>query len=343
MMNRALARKRSPSLITGSSMTPSDQRTRKEKSAPYRHARCELQLIECGIFMSRYKDGITNDSKNLCRELIETPRTHPEGTLWADDLFEGTFEMIRNRNEARVIRDIAQLLVPSAEVLAHRGAKNLSILIETVNEGWNNCVPLLGTRPQPDYGLGFRRRSFSKNQLQKLKPYIGEQGDLSLFAATHEMYLPFLTSEVKCGASELDIADRQNAHNMGVALIGLVELFRLVGREKELHCQVNGFSISHNDETARIYGYYPVINGTEVEIYRETIRRLNFQNRAEKWVVPSFIMNVYHMWSEPHFKRVCSVIDELPSRVGDFQNLAAAETGVSQQFSVDSKSNTSDN
>jgi hypothetical protein len=43
------------------------------------------------------------------------------------------------------------------------------------------------------------------------------------------MYFPFLTSEVKCGASALDIADRQNAHSQTVALRGLIELFQLVG------------------------------------------------------------------------------------------------------------------
>jgi hypothetical protein len=49
------------------------------------------------------------------------------------------------------------------------------------------------------------------------------------------MYFPFLTCEVKCGAAALDIADRQNAHSMTLAVRGIVELFRLVKREKELH------------------------------------------------------------------------------------------------------------
>jgi len=45
--------------------------------------------------------------------------------------------------------------------------------------------------------------------------------------ATYYMYFPFLTCEVKCGASALDIADRQNAHSMALAVRGVVELFRL--------------------------------------------------------------------------------------------------------------------
>jgi len=41
--------------------------------------------------------------------------------------------------------------------------------------------------------------------------------------------------EVKCGAAPLDIADRQNAHSMTLAVRGIAELFKLVKREKELH------------------------------------------------------------------------------------------------------------
>ena len=56
--------------------------------------------------------------------------------------------------------------------------------------------------------------------------------------ATWKMYLPFLTCEVKCGAAALDVADRQNAHSMTLAVKGVVELFRLVKREKELHREI---------------------------------------------------------------------------------------------------------
>ena len=39
------------------------------------------------------------------------------------------------------------------------------------------------------------------------------------------MYFPFLTCEVKCGAAALEIADRQNAYSMTLAVRGIVELF----------------------------------------------------------------------------------------------------------------------
>jgi hypothetical protein len=39
-------------------------------------------------------------------------------------------------------------IVPSAETLATRGTEHLEILIESVNEGWNNSIPPTRIRPQ---------------------------------------------------------------------------------------------------------------------------------------------------------------------------------------------------
>lgn len=228
----SLRRKRSDASITSETVltrTLSDQLPREKKSAPYRHPRYESQLSERGSFMDKYKD-ISVESKELCHKLLKSPQSPPKDTLFEDDVFDGTLKLIKGRNETRVIRDIAQLIVPSAEVLAIRGSTHLGILRETTNAGWNNTIPFYGSRPQPDYSLGFKREAFTKEQLQKLQPFIGNDlEDCSYFAATYDMYFPFLTSEVKCGASALDIADRQNAHSQTVLLRGLFELFCLVG------------------------------------------------------------------------------------------------------------------
>lgn len=151
--------------------TPSDQLPREQKSAPYRHPRYESQLSERGSFMDKYKD-IGVESKD-CQKLLKSPQSPLKGTWFEDDLFEDTLKSIKGRNETRVIRDIAQLIVPSAEVLAIRGCKYLEILQETTNAGWNNSISFYGSRPQPDYSLGFKREAFTKKQLQKLQPFIG--------------------------------------------------------------------------------------------------------------------------------------------------------------------------
>ncbi|KAM3075439.1 hypothetical protein ACMFMG_007586 [Clarireedia jacksonii] len=323
-----LRRKRSDSgSLAASSTTPSDQKPRDEKSAPYRDNRYNILLATKGSHMGKYvgdnEKDITKDSEDIYRTLLETEQVIPKDSIFEDDFFEDTCEMLQNRNEAKVIQDISRLIVPSAQSLAIRsakdGPKHLRYLIESVNEGWNNSVPLTGTRPQPDYSVGFKRNAFTEEQRNKLAPFIGDFlfGDQSFFMATCYMYFPFLSCEVKCGNSALDIADRQNAHSMTLAVRAVVELFRLVKREKEIHREILAFSVSHDHESVRIYGHYAAIDGPKTEFYRHPIRRLNFQdlNGKDKWTTYKFIKSIYDIWVPTHFKRLCSALDDLPADI----------------------------
>jgi hypothetical protein len=154
--------------------------------------------------------------------------------------------------------------------------------------------------------------------------------------ATWQMYFPFLTCEVKCGAAALDVADRQNAHSMTLAVRGIVELFRLVRREKELHREILAFSISHDDSSVRIYSHYPVINGKDTAYYRHPIHKFDFTalDGKEKWTAYKFTKNVYDIWMPMHFKRICSVIDNLPHNINfEVSELQPSEaSGLSQVF-----------
>ncbi|OAP55866.1 hypothetical protein AYL99_10018 [Fonsecaea erecta] len=277
----SLRRKRSDSESGApSSTTPSDQKPREEKSAPYQDPRYRSLLEAKGSFMGKYvgrnEEGPTAESKKKYKSLLEAEQVVPEYSLFHDDFFEDTCGMIQDRNEAKVIQDIARLIVPSAQSLAVQGAKHLRCLTESVNEGWNNSIPVTKTRPQPDYSVGFKRSAFTEDQLKKLQPFVGDLTDNSFFMGTWYMYLPFFSSEVKCGAAALDVADRQNAHSMTLAVRGVVELFRLVKREKELHRKILAFSISHDNRSARIYGHYPVIEGKKTTFYRHAIRDFSF-------------------------------------------------------------------
>lgn len=118
--------------------------------------------------MDRYEGSISAESKALCQRLIKLPQSPPKDTLSDDELFEDTLASIKGRIETRVIRDIAQLIVPFAEILAMRGAKHLKSLRETTKAGWNNAILFCRPRPQPDYSLGFKREAFTQEQLQTL-------------------------------------------------------------------------------------------------------------------------------------------------------------------------------
>ena len=344
-MSHLLARKRSSpsfrgrqsetSFVTLSSTTPNGEKQRAAKNIPYQDPRYETILATKGSFMGKSELGITDTSKSLCRTIFTKEQTVPQESLFRDDLFDKTCEKIRNRNEARAVQDITRLIVPSAETLATFGAKHLEILIESVDEGWNNSVPVTQPRPQPDYSVGFRREAFTEDQLKRLGPLVGELTDASFFMATYYMYFPFLTCEVKCGAGALDIADRQNAHSMTMAIRGIVDLFRLVKREKELHREILAFSISHDHHSVRIYGHYPIIDGPNTTFYRHPIYNFDFTtlDGKEKWTTYKFTKNVYDIWMPTHFKRICSVIDQLPANINSsVSELQSSEASKRSQF-----------
>ena len=309
----SVRRKQSDSSLNSSG----DQTNREKKSAPYRTVRYTTLLEGKGSYMYKSDLGITKGSKDFYSRLLGLEQAVPMDSLFRDDLFEKTCRRIEDRNEARVIQDIARLIVPSAETLATYGATQLDRLIEGVNEGWTGNIAVEGPLPKPDYSVGFRRSAFSDEQLKKLDKLIGSVFENSLFVATYRMYFPFFTCEVKCGTAALDIADRQNAHSMTVAVRALVELFRSVKREKELDREILAFSVSHDHRSVRIYGHYPVIEGDKTTYYRHPIHEFSFTalDGKEKWTAYKFVKNVYDHHSLKLHKMICSGIDDLPAGI----------------------------
>ena len=328
---KSLSRKRSnASLISGTTPTQiSGSMSRDQQCAPYRHPLFESQLEECGSFMNEHELGIAAESERLCQQLLNGPQLVPQHSLFSDDvLFRKTCSRMKNENETKIVQRLSPLIIPSAEVLADRGVNHLAVVRETNDACWINSEPFMytsgsgsgsrsGPRPQPDFGFGFDRRAFNAEQLQKLQPFLGDLlTDSSLFAATYRMYFPFLTCEVKCGDGGLDVADRQNAYSQSIILRGVYSLFQLVGREKELHREINGFSLSHNDEDVKIWGHYAVVDEQGVKFYRHLISKFVFAPSGEgdqRWKAYKFVKNVYDLWLPGHFKRICSAVDMLPA------------------------------
>jgi hypothetical protein len=324
-----------------STNTPSDEKPREEKSSPYQDAHYSVLLAAKGSFMGKYvgrgEEGPTTTSKQKCKSLLEAEQVVPELSLFQDDFFEDTCEMIQNRNKAKVVQDIARLIVPSAESLTAQEERQLRCLVESVNEGWDNSIPVTKTRPHPDYSVGFSNLAFAEDQLKKLQPFVGDTFDTSFFMGTCFMYFPFLTTEVLTGAAALDVADRQNAHSMTVAVRGVVELFRLVKREQELHREILGFSISHDHQSVRIHGHYPVIESNKTTFYRHSIRAFNFTEHdgREKWTAYKFTKSVYDTWVPAHLERLCSAIDAIPPDInfevsGESDLQSPSSSGLSQ-------------
>ena len=340
-MRLPLARKKSSAALRrealeSSSITPS-QKT-EGKSAPYKDLAYETLLAEQGSFLDELHQGITDSSKDEILILLNTELEVPQDSLFRNDRFKEACAKLRGRNEARVINDFGRLIVPSAETLATYGDTHLKRLIVGINERWNESIHVTPTLPQPDFCVGFKRSAFTPDQLKRLEPFTGNvlaaTKSSSFFLATWRMYFPFFTCEAKCGSGGLDIADRQNAHSMTLAVRGIVELFRLVKREKELHRKVLAFSISHDDETVRIFGHYSVIDGDKTTFYRHPIHKFDFTalDGKDKWTAYKFTKNVYDIWMPDRYKLICSAIDDIPPDInfevplgGSFTSIASAD------------------
>ncbi|KAK0262721.1 hypothetical protein LTR35_017675 [Friedmanniomyces endolithicus] len=171
-MENILARKRSissRSKETSESAAPSstnqgEQKSGEQKSAEYKKPQYATVLATKGVMMKSSSPGVTRASQGWCKDMLERQQTYPQDTLFREDLFSSTCESVQDRNETRVIWDVALLIVPSAEVLSIRGATHLQYLIDSVNEGWNNSITITRTRPQPDFAVGFRREARSQGR-----------------------------------------------------------------------------------------------------------------------------------------------------------------------------------
>lgn len=316
-MTHSLTRKRSTSSLSKHESDITGVSLREGKNPAVKSRRYEQILVSAGIYMDDDdKVATTNECKALCQTLLNADQVVPYDSLFNDDLFKRFCQRIRNKNEARVVRDLSPLLVPSAEILYLRGATNLEHLIETVDEGWIKSIPLVkGPRPQPDFAVGLKSSAFTSEQLKKLYPSIGDWRTTSRLVATDEMYFPFLTAEVKCGNEALNIADRQNAHSAAVAANAVVELYRLVSRQHELNQKILTFSISHDNEAVRMYGHYALIKENNTLFYRYPVDKLDFTRKdgKEKWTSYTFTRNMYDKFYPVHHERICSAVDQLPN------------------------------
>jgi hypothetical protein len=294
---------------------PSDgsgQGSRTKQSAHYARTCYEVFLKLKGGYMSDSKAGISAGEGETLQRLLTDSQKAPSNTLFDDNRFSKTCARLRNRKEMRVAVDILRLITPSAENLADQGMPVLDCLRETMNVCWNKSIPVEGPRPQPDFFVGFDVTEFSELQIDKVNHKL-RLGDLTYFSATFDMYFPFLTCEVKCGAQAILIADFQNAHSMTIAVRGVVELYRQVGRAKELHGKVLGFSISHDDRSVGIYAHYAEIDELKTNCYRHTLKEFHLAEDGgkNKWVAYQLTCNVYHSFVSTHLQRIKSAIDQL--------------------------------
>ncbi|KAH8707169.1 hypothetical protein GQ44DRAFT_731851 [Phaeosphaeriaceae sp. PMI808] len=133
-------------------------------------------------------------------------------------------------------------------------------------------MPITTSCPRPDYSVGFRRQAFTPDQLRRLELFIGDLQDeyQSYFLATWYIFFPFLTCEAQPGGGAYDVADGKNAHSTALAVRAVVELFRLANREEEIDREILAFSVSYDNSSVSLYGYYLAIENKDTKYHTKS-------------------------------------------------------------------------
>lgn len=277
-------------------------------------------LRDYGSFTDESCDGISDESKALCSTLIEGSQSVPNDTAFEPDRLSKFLKRLRRINEPMVSRELAPLVIPSLTSRIVRGAQNLEVLAEAVDEPWRSSVPLFGHRPKPDYSLGFDSSAFTPAQRVKLAQFTlpstdtepAEQGG-SYAMATGTMYFPFFTGQVKRDNGSLDIAELQNTKSAIIALRGLVRLLRAANREMEAHRQTLCFSIAHTERLVSIYGHYPTIQGDNTFYHSHLIKEyfIFADGGSQRWQSYMFVKNLHDNFAPKLRNLISTAIDEL--------------------------------
>ncbi|KAJ0423938.1 hypothetical protein BJY00DRAFT_309755 [Aspergillus carlsbadensis] len=316
--------------------------TKSSRGSMYGRKICADLLEARGCYITGHDErGIAAEGTELCQELLAKDFETPKRSVFEDQSIEATLEDLETRNEPAVLRIMGELVVPSAASALRLGQirnKNLPVSIDEVWDhsialGWvpgpknprylpsslssknKRIRPLKLPRVQPDYAVGFSKSAFTPKQLDRLDPFIGEVDDISFFRGTSRMYFPFMVSEVKSESVSLLIAGRPILHAMGLCLRGIVNLFKMVGHEKELDRQALGFSITHNVRTVVIWAHYPVISGKATTFHAHKVKRIFLSESVgeAKWTAYKFTLAVYEHWAPVLLSKLCSAIDQIPA------------------------------
>ncbi|PYI04442.1 hypothetical protein BO78DRAFT_271847, partial [Aspergillus sclerotiicarbonarius CBS 121057] len=245
--------------------------------------------------------GPVPEDLDFCEALFEKECPIPEDTMFEpariDEFRSGLF----GQSATRLLIDLHPLLFPGANVQVIRGRRDLAPVIDGYNDVWAKSEEIFGRKPQPSHTRGLRLSMLNDTQRFKLEI---EPGETSLYAATENIFFPYLVGQVRGDLEPLDRADEEAVHCMSIALRGLVHLARMAGRAESVHRRILGFSILHDVHTVSIYGFYPVIEGERTSYCRRLIRQFPLWKESTKWTCYRFVYNIDEDFLPLHTARI---------------------------------------
>ena len=294
--------------------------SRKDGDVPEQYTKSyEKYIFTQGLDMNYIKgrELVSPDSKVACQELRKMECAVISPTIYSEDKVLQVIDLCQNTNEAMVSRDITTLILPPIKALYLMDeAKRFKDFTDQIRAQWHESWVLAGPRPEPDLAVGFLHSAFTVSENEKLTNYTSFE---NLTRPTNEMCFPFLMCEVKCGDKGLDYADRQNMHSCSVAVKALLKLeqkadeYRKDKQFESLLGRILVYSISHDQNDARVWGYYALIEGGKWTYYRHHIGKFDIAHEEKTLLaLHNFARNVLTEYAPQLLERLQKAIAALP-------------------------------
>ncbi|KAK1808197.1 hypothetical protein LTR12_017447 [Friedmanniomyces endolithicus] len=297
----------------------------KDGENPTAHTRRhEEKMEETGLIMADRQGAISDQCRELCKRILVATAAVPVSSYCRKKQLHKVLERLRYRNEARVVRDVTPLVVPSAELLHIGGNTGLQHAVEALNAQWDGIATLCGPMPKPAFVAGISPSAFTPEEKYRLKLH---------HTATcpnyfpENMYYPFLICEVKSSDKPIQEAERQAMHSASIAANAIIELYRKNSKASELNRKILTLSNSHNSSTVKFYGHFAEIQSDRVTFFRHRMYEKNFaadladavvadpEDETSEWWRPYMITTgIYNHFFPQHLERIRTAVSELRDR-----------------------------
>ncbi len=296
--------------------------SRKDGDVPEQYTKSyEKYIFTQGLDMNyiKGKELVSPDSKAACQDLRKMECVTISPTIYSEDKILQVVDLCQNVNEAMVSRDVTTLILPPIKALHLTDeAKRFKDFTDQVRAQWHGTWVLAGPRPEPDLAVGFLHSAFTVSENEKLTNYTSFE---NLTRPTDDLCFPFLMCEVKCGNEALDYADRQNMHSCSVAVKALLKLEQKADQYREdkqfesLLGKILVYSISHDQNDARVWGHYALVEGEKWTYYRHHIGKFDIAHEEKErdlLALYNFARNVLTVYAPKLLKRLQKAVAALP-------------------------------
>ncbi|RMD39789.1 hypothetical protein DV735_g5339, partial [Chaetothyriales sp. CBS 134920] len=299
------------------SRTPSYSQSVRDGDMPPAWTRQhELKMHKMGLIMAEYQTEttVTAECRTLCQSLVKAEDKSPSGPSFAKNRLLKMLDLVRFKNEPRIVRDITPLVVPSPELLNLDGHSGMEHICEAMNAEWSQCSTLCGPQPKPDLVAGIAHSAFASEEQEELR--MNHTSDSpNLFP--EDMYYPFLVCEVKGSDRPIQEAERQAMHSASIAVRAIVQLYKKISATEEVDGKILVISVAHNSTQIKIFGHFASIEEKGTRFFRHRIYDANFAAdfESDQWYKSYNVTRaVYDKFFPEHLKRIKSALTRLRPR-----------------------------